>query len=68
MVSGGCEGIEANFRTYCRALVSDILRIVYSVFNAMSQDKTFNVTRLGISACVIHKPKHSLEKDTLTLS
>ena len=53
MVSGGCERIEANFQAYYRALVSDILRIVYSVFYAKSQDRTFNVTRLGTTACVI---------------
>ena len=52
----------------CRALVSDVLRIYYSVINAVSQDKSFNLIRLGLSTCVIHAPKHSLEKDLLTFS
>ena len=62
------RGNWANFREYCRALVSDILRIIYSVFNAISQDATFNVARLGASMCVIQTLQHSLEKDSLTFS
>ena len=68
MISGVCGRIEANYRAYCRAVVSDILRIVYSILNAMSQDHTFNLVRFGTSACVIQTPKHSLEKDLLTFS
>lgn len=52
----------------CRALVSDILRIYYNVIDAISQDGTFNLTRLGLSGCVIYTPNHSLEKDWLTFS
>ncbi|KAK0508112.1 hypothetical protein JMJ35_009196 [Cladonia borealis] len=43
-------GVSAIFFVGVLALVSDALRIYYSVIYATSQDQTFNLTRLGTSA------------------
>ncbi len=65
MVSRERKNTSIDTEQDCRALVSDILRIIFSGINLVSNDQTFNAERVGLCMYVFLMPIAELTESHL---